>query len=81
MLSKNRNFFYLIQDIAGEESSECATQKRKAQSISSAITSWRKLSNILVVIPSQYSYFNAIPSVGVEMILVALLSLYYKYYV
>ena len=56
-------------------------RKRKAQSISSAITSWRKLSNILVVIPSQYSYFNAIPSVGVEMILVALLSLYYKYYV
>ena len=81
MLSKNRNFFYLIQDIAGEESSECATRKRKAQSISSAITSWRKLSNILVVIPSQYSYFNAMPSVGVEMILVAILSFYYKYYV
>ena len=33
----------------------------------------------VVVIPSQYSYFNVIPSVGVEMILVALLSLYYKY--
>ena len=35
MLSKNRSFFYLIQDIAGEESSECTTRKRKAQSISS----------------------------------------------
>ena len=45
MLSENRNFFYLIQDIAGEESSECATRKRKAQSVS-AITCWRKLSNI-----------------------------------
>ena len=44
MLSKNRSFFYLIQDIAGEESSECATRKRKAQSVS-AITCWRKLSN------------------------------------
>ena len=43
MLSKNRSFFYLIQDIAGEESSECATRKRKAQSVS-AITCWRKLS-------------------------------------
>ena len=43
MLSENRNFFYLIQDIAGEESSECATRKRKAQSVS-AITCWRKLS-------------------------------------
>ena len=43
MLSKNRNFLYLIQDIVGEESLECATRKRKAQSVS-AITCWRMLS-------------------------------------
>ena len=58
MLSAIRNFFYLTQDIVGKESSECATRKRKAQSISSAITSWRKLSNILVVIPIEFMNFD-----------------------
>ena len=60
MLSENLKFFYLIQDIAGEESSECATRKRKAQSVS-AITCWRKLSNIKMIMVAKRSSTPPLP--------------------